>query len=361
MTDSSKTVRLAYLDAIRGLAILLVVYCHVASVSLGISDDVPSFNNIVGFIHLPLFFFLSGYLFFKPGRFNEWKNIHPLLWKRFLQLVIPATIFVILYALSFNRSFDSILFSRFKGGYWFTYFLFIFIFLYCILSWALYKLNHRQDNALLLFALSLVIGFTPVALDKLYPGAPDSRLLQALSYQEYYFFIFFCFGALFKSKYNLYEKIRNRRGYEALMIALPFVLLLIHGLGLPLFDFAVTVLFSFSVVILIFCVFQKDESFFSERGFGRFVSFVGRRSLDIYFLHFFFLPDLHSVGKFFYETPNPLLEFVLSFVIVAIIVSVCLLISHIVRGNDLLAKLLFGRSDDEKLIRRRLEDNNLIS
>ena len=352
---------MAYLDAIRGFAILLVVYCHVASVSLGISDVVPSFNNIVGFIHLPLFFFLSGFLFFKPGRFNEWKNIHPVLLKRFLQLVVPATVFVIIYALIFNRSFDSILFSRFKGGYWFTYFLFIFIFLYCILSWALYKLNGKQDNAIFLFALSLVIGFTPVALDKLYPGTPDSRLLQALSYQEFYFFIFFCFGALFKSKYVLYEKMRNRWVYEALMIALPFVLLLIQGLKLPLFDFTVTVLFSFSVVILIYSVFQKDESFFSDRGFGRFMSFVGRRSLDIYFLHFFFLPDLHSVGKFFYETPNPLLELVLSSVIAAIIVSVCLLISHIVRGSVFLAKLLFGRSDDDKLIQRRHGDNNLIS
>ena len=78
---------------------------------------------------------------------------------------------------------------------------------------------------------------------------------------------------------------------------------------------------------------------------GRWLSFAGRRSLDIYFLHFFFLPDLHPLGAWFVETGNPFLEFCAAVPLVLALTAVCLLLGSVLRKSDTLARLLFGKED----------------
>ena len=336
--------RIPYYDAIRGFAIILVVYCHVASVSLGISEAIPSFNNIVGFIHLPIFFFLSGYLLFRPGRFDRWTENGTFLKNKFLQLVIPATIFLVLYALIFQRSFSSVLFSRFKGGYWFTYFLFVFNLLYLFLSWLLDKIGAERKAPLIIFLLSIIVSAAPVALDIVYPQAPDDKFLQAISYQEYHFFQFFCFGAYLKSVNQCFENMTKNKWMKALIVLAPFILIILHSFRIPGIDYPVTVLLSYSAVIMVFLLFKEWKGLATTR-IGKVLCLIGRRSLDVYFIHFFLLPDLHGVGQYFYDNPNPVLEFLLSMCIAMAIVSVCLIIGHLLRKSDFIAKLLFGRVD----------------
>ena len=241
--------------------------------------------------------------------------------------------------------FDSILFSRFKGGYWFTYFLFLFIVIYCFLCWSLNKITGKENNSVVIFILSTLVGVAPVAIDMVYPDAPDSRVLQALSYQEFYFFMFFCFGAWIKSEFERYEKLESDKKYRAVIVALPLLLLIAHGLKLKHVDFPITVLFSFSAIMLIMLIFRDNASSLSCTRWGKCLSFIGRRSLDIYFIHFFLLPDLHKLGHAFYEVPNPLLEFVLSSLLVTVLVAVCLLLSYVVRRSDTMSVILFGRAD----------------
>lgn len=70
---------------------------------------------------------------------------------------------------------------------------------------------------------------------------------------------------------------------------------------------------------------------------------VGRRTLDIYLLHYFFLPkDLHVVGSYFMAHPALVIEFIVSFVVTIMIVAVCLLISEFLRSSQLVAKWALG-------------------
>ena len=58
---TEKTGRIEYIDAMRGMTMILVVYSHVCNYCLG--DKTMGFNDIFFLFRLPCFFFISGWLF----------------------------------------------------------------------------------------------------------------------------------------------------------------------------------------------------------------------------------------------------------------------------------------------------------
>ena len=124
--------RLAYLDAIKCLGILLVIIGHVQLFGMKIEayDSIPTL--MLYSFNMPLFFFISGYLAYREeiGKFDELKKIG----SKFVFLVIPAIAF---YSFSMfqqhgNGIFDFI--SDGLGKYWFTFTLFEIFLIYYIAS-----------------------------------------------------------------------------------------------------------------------------------------------------------------------------------------------------------------------------------
>lgn len=96
-------------------------------------------------------------------------------------------------------------------------------------------------------------------------------------------------------------------------------------------------------LLIVFAFFRKYQaSFTSTTKLGASLQYIGRRTLDIYLLHYFFIPTLPAIGNLFRETPNTVLELVCGVSISLIIVGVCLLTSNIIRISDLLGHYLFG-------------------
>ena len=62
--------------------------------------------------------------------------------------------------------------------------------------------------------------------------------------------------------------------------------------------------------MLAFAFFRKYESWFFQKTYiGRTLQYVGRRTLDVYLLHFFFLPkNLEWVGNYVMGNANPTIE-----------------------------------------------------
>ncbi len=76
---------------------------------------------------------------------------------------------------------------------------------------------------------------------------------------------------------------------------------------------------------------------------GRILQYIGKRTLDVYLLHYFFLPrNLDIVGDFFFTNSNPSIEFFCSFLLAIIVVGLCLVVSNVIRTSDTLAHWLFG-------------------
>ena len=336
--------RLAYLDALRGLAIFLVVYCHVASISLGIPEGIGSTNDTVSLLHLPLFFFLSGFLMFWEDRFQNVKSSWQYLARKAGELVLPGLIFVTLFALWTNRSAESILFSQFKGGYWFTFFLFLFILLYALFSLILRRFNARK-RATVILMLGVCIGFAPTITDIVFPQWAETSIARLLAYQNFKYFLFYTFGAWIRSRFKAFTSWAESPKGKLILVAVPlftFVLLHFH---IPRVHFLVEWLFSLTSVLLLMNVFRRMGDKIGEHKAGRAVAFIGRRSLDIYFLHYFFLPQLHSIGAFFSEGERIALELCTISALVLIIICICLVISWLIRHSDILARLLFGKAD----------------
>ena len=301
--------RIPYLDCIRGFAMLLVVYCHVSAVSFGIPEKTGFCYDTVSLLHLPILFFLSGFLMYREERFGKESRFpFRFLGKKAKELIIPALIFVTVFAVWKHRSLDSVVFSQFKGEYWFTPFLFLFMLLYLAGYFPLRRFLSGKNAARVLFVIAVAVSFVPTLLDILCPEWTSSRTAAALSYQNFKYFQFFAFGALIRSEFAALERIMD------------------------------------SAVLLVFLFFRSAGKVCEGKA-GRWLSFAGRRSLDIYFLHFFFLPDLHPLGAWFVETGNPFLEFCAAVPLVLALTAVCLLLGSVLRKSDTLARLLFGKED----------------
>ena len=78
---------------------------------------------------------------------------------------------------------------------------------------------------------------------------------------------------------------------------------------------------------------------------GRSLQYIGRRTLDIYLIHFLFMPNLPGIGSFFSSNRhNFIMDTTLSVLIGLVIIGFCIITSNILRVSPLFKKYLFGRS-----------------
>ena len=126
-----------YIDALKGLAILLVILAHALQRSFPDIQGNIYFNSIAAF-HMPLFMFLSGYILY----LNKAKYDLKWIWRKFLRLIVPFFTWTIIFYYCINFSFtglcsfvdysgsllDSILRTVMHpgNGLWFLWVLFIF-------------------------------------------------------------------------------------------------------------------------------------------------------------------------------------------------------------------------------------------
>ena len=75
---------------------------------------------------------------------------------------------------------------------------------------------------------------------------------------------------------------------------------------------------------------------------GRTLQYIGRRTLDVYLIHFFLIPRNLNYITVFTEHPIPIIEATVSFIIASIIITGSLLIGNIIRLSPFLAHWVFG-------------------
>ena len=76
---------------------------------------------------------------------------------------------------------------------------------------------------------------------------------------------------------------------------------------------------------------------------GRSLQYIGRRTLDIYLIHYFLLPyQLSELVTVFHDHPMPVLEFTVTLLISIIVIAISLLIGNILRLSPFVAHYFFG-------------------
>ena len=103
-----RTCRLLYIDALKGLAILMVIMGHLAIYVFGITPSELVWNIIYS-CYVPLFMFLSGYVLSKTPDFSK-------ALKRTFAYLCPAIVIGVLFCWFNGNKFIDFFTGEYKGG-----------------------------------------------------------------------------------------------------------------------------------------------------------------------------------------------------------------------------------------------------
>lgn len=344
--------RVEYIDAMRGFTMLLVIYAHVRFFGYHINDIevISSFNSFFLLIRMPLFFFVSGFLFYK----EKWDRIklQKFIIKKAQIQILPSLLFMLIYASIFNYNFIDGLFDYYKLGYWFTFTLFSFFIAYFIFNYFLLKIKIKEPyKDILWIVLALFIHFATtdkfMQIIGLYGSI--SKLFGIILFK---YFIFFILGALTKKHYNKFQHYKNHKSLSTIIIlAFFFPLILFFKYNLIHInvwtEHLAFLYFGILGMYIVFLYFNKYQETFEKKNIiGKLLQYIGKRTLDIYLLHYLFVPrDIEWLATHFYNFKNPCIELFISLGISIIVICMCLLLSNIIRISPFLERNLFGQNN----------------
>lgn len=354
--------RLHHFDVLKGMAIFMVVMGHVLTMCVRQIDNALLFK-IVGAVHMPLFFFVSGYFTYKAasdGRGWAMPNIGT----RFRQLIVPflvvSTIWIYLFPHTglrspFDSSWHGLYFSAGKNGYWFTLCLFQIILVYSVVSPLLRRLDSALAETAVIAAVTGVMWF--VAYRTLSP-----QMIELIgAYPLATFFPIFMIGAMARRYPSAFERlVTDTKVYTAAMIAGGFLLYIemYHWefvfMTVGCSQLCVRVgLHVCLAIVAIHLIRPWTDKAFSAADSGRAIpaaalmwQYLGKESLAIYLLHYFFLfplTPLQSVMRGMGLDIVPTL--VVAATVAAMVIAVTLSVSYALRRSPLLGLLFTGKSN----------------
>ena len=341
--------RIEYIDAIRGFTMILVVFSHINIFSLDITNSFV--NSIFVSFFMPLFFFISGFVGFKLMAWD--KNTYLAMTKnKFLHQLVPTLILGIIYTCVYltNCNLMDFIGNSAKLGYWFTIVIFEMYFIFYTLNLCLYNFNVKRFEKRLFISLVLlsILSFCLwIIFTKFSNKLVDAFCLLNLCK----FFPYFAFGIICSMNKDLFHRILENKYFTFVIILLfcigfyvnRFYLSIPSNVIIILLWFIVTFLIGFAGLLIVYNTFRVyKDSFSSDKKIGRMLQYIGKRTLEIYLLHYFLLPTLPALGNMLSKSNNFVLELVVGLFISLLVIAVCLVVSNILRTNPILAKYLLG-------------------
>lgn len=336
--DDSK--RLLYIDALRGITMILVVYYHIVNHCFPDTIIDKGLNSF----RMPMFFFISGFIAYKELGFWTAGNTIARLLMKFRVQIIPTVIFFSLYCFIFYDCNPFSLFINYGWRhYWFTIVLFEFFTVYFLCCF----LTRRSA------ALNVAVIFSLAALSVVLFHVTDKTAKWDLYIQSYALLSyapFFLLGTLVRRYYDSVRRWLENWWVLSVAAILFLAQLAVYDLSLGntiampqhVINFMVTWSLRIAGLIMVFgLVIKYRDRFTDDRLATRALTFIGRRTLDIYLMHFFFAvftkPVFVYVTGYCSSLGRP-------FTIVAtgLVVVACLLVSTLIRKWKPAGKLLFG-------------------
>ena len=365
--------RLGWLDALRGFTMLLVVTNHVALKSFGMQIRWSAALQFFLLFRMPLFFFISGFLAYKASRIWNAHTLGELTLKKLRVQIIPTAVFFLLFlamipTTPFIDSLNEALASSMKAGYWFTLVLLYMLLTFYLFSYVESKIFRGYEGTgargsentpappiliILLFIISLCL-FETCYLPRQfswalgYKGTPNAFMNYSSLVEMIRYFPFFLYGAIVHRYWERAQRLMDSRWFFPVVVLLALIttieVIKWHYFRLEWASLPHT-LAMFLLLTIVFMFFRHYSDFFSDKTvLGRSLQFIGRRTLDIYLLHYFFLPKLPMVGEFFrVNRHNFILDTTAALAVALVVVAFCVITSQLLRVSPFLKKYLFGR------------------
>ena len=240
-----------------------------------------------------------------------------------------------------------------KGGYWFTFVLFEFFILYMLIVRA-----GKHWTPILALTITIASFIYARYYDSIKNSSEGYQLLIIdalgfLSVTTWRLFLFFYLGTWIRRHFDAFIRWTNKP-VVILLICAAFCLIAStshkDNMWFEMFRYYGG---GISGMIMIFTIFRffytssiihLPSSIFHHPSY--ILQYVGKRTLDIYLLHYFFLPRfLMEYAPQLQAYDSRLLEFVVIMVLSLIILALCLITSYIIRLSPFLGHYLFGAKD----------------
>lgn len=312
--------RIAYLDSLRGFAILLVIIGHLIQCNYESSIQNRIFNIIYSF-HMLLFFFLSGCTCSlqeeKKGSIQSWKGLIIFYGNKCSSLLLPSIAWTLLVPLFFSNMWK---WNSSISSFWFLNVLFAVSCLWTTIRFVDDKFGKR--NVILwisLTALALFFAF-------------DIKRVPIM------YFILFVFGYFFQQRSWL-------RQFPNFIYGTALLLFL---LGAGYFSYGQTFYgngnrvwleMPLSALASIFLV--KLFSSIRNKHLNSVLILLGKYSLGIYLSHFLFV-DIPHAGQLEHSV-NDMLQFFTLSILAMIIALFCVLIEKVIEPFPFMHQLLYGK------------------
>ena len=331
--------RIEYIDAMRGFTMILVVFAHVCHFCLG--DSRMGYNAVFILFRLPCFFMISGWLFESVVQ-RPLKEVAK--HKAMVQL-LPTFIFLLLLA---PPPFFFHQLGTLKGGYWFTFALFEYFILYMLMI----RICRRWTP---LMAVVLTMGTFIYAryYDSLRSVADGYQLWLIdfsgfLSVTTWRLFLFFYLGTWMRRNFDAFIRWTSKPIVIGLVTVAFFLIASTSHHDHLLFE-----MFRFygggvTGMIMVFTFFRLSASWLKKWHISKPLQYVGTRTLDVYLLHFFFLPRfLMAYAPQLAAYNSRFVEFWVILAVSLVVLALTLAASYVIRLSPFLGHYLFGVKYDK--------------
>lgn len=299
--------RILWVDQLKCLAIYGVVLCHVYQWS-DMSDNLPF--QVFSRFHTMLFMFLSGYFCIKGSEDFSFHSFCSFFKKKFTRILIPF--FIIgggAFSFINNGSFLPLLLG--SPHYWFM----ASVFCCMLLSYAFFAVSKRfgTRTSLLLGVLYCLLIMVLWYSGPLRPLPYSFMTISSLPY--------FLLGCFYR-KYDVLQRLFANDILYAISILLAIVFTIYRN-SIP------QNLAGYFYIIVLLRLFKENEA-----KIGCKIAKIGTYSLEIYTLHFFFIPNLSSWKDMLLCSTSLNGNIICSLVVFSLI-SVCIMALSILFGSIL--------------------------
>lgn len=330
--------RLHFIDSIKGLAIFLVVMGHVlawlfADYNVALEADKPMFLwKVIYAFHMPLFIFVSGFLF-GFSKFDTLKGYVVKMYKKTKMLLVPYIVCGVLVYL-------------WRGVRPLTYwYLLTLLQLLIMTGFIAFLVGKIQNGKVLITAEIALLCVGKFAVGHL-PSILPPPILNAYDWYMHLndMYPYFAFG-FFVSRHMRIERLMNNHLYSLCLIY--FVTMMF----LPL-RYNVWWGVSFQSLAGIYCVFYLFVEKVSSGKVNEYLQKIGQKTLYIYLMHFFVSLQMFWLGNYcMWLSQTDKMGFVSCFVIqllysvVAsyILIRLSLYAAKMIESSKVLSFLILGK------------------
>lgn len=331
--------RLVYVDCMRGIAMLMVIFCHVEVFCFGIQEK----EIIASAISIPMlsnFFFISG-LFTPP--LLSYKQLK----KRVLYLILPTITMFLLYVGAYYGNYAKLIEcvgGEYKWGYWFTFVLFLMNVIHCFVSMVYAKCRKQETNSketIILLPLVIIAILLHILknCDWNYNEAFYCRWLGLRLLAEHFpYYVLGIACCIFRSKWH--RLINNEWIIGATVVV--FVGLQIHSGG----GFYKALLIGLLGIYLLYeYCFAYQDTLSEQTLIGRHLSLIGRYTQPIYLIHYFFILGLKMpwIGEHLDPACQWWIIAILSAIMTLVITYSSLMVRKMLSISTLLYRILLGK------------------